>query len=461
MQVLFKNVCIDHYPYHKIGSSTTHWNNYNFTFKQREDWSNNILKEFISKLETIVNKCDLDVNKISVKNNINLMETCTIVTLQDLCLFKVTTNMSDKSANTTSAKVKKATNQSDKKSETAPPMDSPNDFLKKDTYFIEQQVFDKRPFLSSNYSEFNLPSETLFANIMFSEFYFPEDCNFPTPAPQIFVQLSPILVNVDFLTLLWVNTLLFSLWREKLVVDEATTKTTAIKSSVKSSTGKQQQRIEDEATPFVKNLHCDTYVELITPKIALSIYPTKKLDYENSNAFVKRPTSIEIGFARVCLTNASNTACRSATLAGKLNAKKFSTFKNTTEKCYDLMKSLKSKNGKFAQWNTEPNANAEIRFNSLAPCFGDMLKNENLVYYRYDLSFDDDLTKLINTTNKAASPKDGLFLKSLNKSTLNKNAAKDVWSIEIESMWVDFKDHIDNQTSTFIENTNFIFYLGK
>lgn len=310
MQVLFKNLCIDHYPYHKIGSSCTHWNNYNFAFKQRDEWSRAIVQEFVAKLESILSQGEAanDLNRFKLKNSVNLLEACTIVTLRDLCVYKVTTNMSDRTANVSAMKTTKKS--ADAKSTGAvppPPLHSPNDTLAKETYFIEQQLFDRRPFLTSNYAEFNLPpEETLFANIIFSEFYFPDECNFPLPSPQLFVQCSPIVLNIDFLSLLWVNTLLFSLYREKLIVDEtelnkANTRTpsqqtpsSASSSSLLSSSGAPMQ-------------HCDTYIELITPKMVLSIYPTssKIADYE-SKTFVKRPSSIEFGVSRLFLTNIQN-----------------------------------------------------------------------------------------------------------------------------------------------------------
>lgn len=412
MQLLFKNLCIDHYPYHKIGSTINHWNNFNYAFKQREDWSKTILSEFVTKLETILNKSDIkDLTQIKLKSSINLMEACTIVTLKDFCLLKVTTNMSDKKAHISTMKTtKKSQEDANKTSSDVPPIYCPNDTLKQDRYFIEQQLYDKRAFLSSNYTEFNLPSDTLFANIIFSEFYFPDDCNYPIPSPQLFVQVSPIILNIDFLSLLWINTLLFSLYREKLIVDE---------SDKTSKTPKQQK-----STP---TLHCDTYVELITPKLVLTIYPSKKVEY-TSKHYVKRPTTIELGVARLFLTNQTTTS------GVPINSKKFSDLKSTSEKCYEVVKFLSNKNTKFPVH--------EPSLHSLAPCFSDLIKNENLPYQRYDLSFDDDLTKLVNTTTQALNTKEGLFLKSLNRNTLNKNASKDVWSFEFESAWVDFK--VDN-----------------
>lgn len=288
MQVLFKNLCIDHYPYHKIGSSISHWHNYNYAFKQRDEWSKGIIGEFVAKLDSILSKSDTvkDLNKFKLKNSVNLLEACTIVTLRDLCVYKVTTNMSDRTANVSAMKTTKKT---DPKSSqpTASPLRSPNDILGKSSYFIDQQLFDRRPFLSSNYAEFNLPAdETLFASVIFSEFYFPEECNYPLPSPQLFVQCSPIILNIDFLSLLWVNTLLFSLYREKLIVDES-----------------ELQNRTPQTPKTTPTQHCDTYIELITPKMSLSIYPTDKLVDYDSKTFVKRPSTIELGVARLFLTN--------------------------------------------------------------------------------------------------------------------------------------------------------------
>ena len=123
------------------------------------------------------------------------------------------------------------------------------------------------------------------------------------------------------------------------------------------------------------------------------------------------------------------------------NAKQLASLQLSCQKSYESSKNLCSKHTMFEKNATSigrTEAASDIKMNLLAPCFRDLLKNENLPYLRYDLSFDDDLTKLINTTNEATNPRAGLFLKSLNKNVLSKNANKDSWSIEFESMWIDF-----------------------
>ena len=143
-----------------------------------------------------------------------MLEACTILTLQDFYLYKVSTNLSNKGASN-SIKSKRFAEAAPATATAAP---SFSELLRTKQFFIEQQLFNKSAFFGSNFGEFNLPSDTLFAHFFISEFYFPEDCNYPVPSPQIFAHLSPALVNVDYLTLLWVNTLLLSLYHEKLIV---------------------------------------------------------------------------------------------------------------------------------------------------------------------------------------------------------------------------------------------------
>ena len=106
----------------------------------------------------------------------------------------------------------------------------------------------------------------------------------------------------------------------------------------------------------------------------------------------------------------------------------------------------------------------ETRLNSLAPCFMDVLNNKNISYARHDLSYNNDLTKLVNTDKTATHSKLGLFLKSLNRNALNKNANKDVWCVEVKSMWLDCCDSSKTMQDgsdkmSFIRNTSFKLWL--
>lgn len=429
MQLLFKDICIDYYPYHRFGSTTRHWHNYNPTFKQREEWSKRLFDEFIEKIESILNKSCMfsseSLGKLRLKDNINLLEACTVCTLKDFCMFKVTTNMSNKAASGSGIKSKKsggkASNSNITMEQKLSDLDelyTPNELLKNELYFIEQQMFNKKAFISSNYAEFNLPPETLFAQCFFSEFYFPQDANYPLPPAQIFIQVAPILVNIDFLTLLWINTLMFSLWREKLIQDQ---------NNVGQATTARALPPPPTNVPLIDhssrfNLHCDTFFEVVMPKISLTVYPSDMKASENIAGFINRPSGVEVGFSRVVFSNQSVTRFA--------DARKVEQLRSTSVKCYELAREIISK-------NSDPNGGAEIELNQLAPCFNHLLQNENLYYVRYDFAANDKKVN-VNITNEAHKAHTGLFLKSLNKNSLNKASNKDIWLLECENMWLDF-----------------------
>ena len=214
------------------------------------------------------------MNRIKLKNNINLLEGCSIVTLRDLCIYKVTTNMSNSKANVTNKSKKNPQNVSTIEEENKT---SHNEFLRTKQFFINQQLYNKRPFVSSNSSEFNLPSDTLLAHFFFSEFYFPEECNYPIPCPQLFAQFSPVLINIDFLTLLWINTLMLSLYREKLIVDQSKQNESNKINETNQRTNYLKQLKNNVPNMELPNFHCDTHLESIMPKLSLFIYPGEDL----------------------------------------------------------------------------------------------------------------------------------------------------------------------------------------
>jgi hypothetical protein len=450
-------------------------------------------------------------------------------------------------SNSLSSKPKKFANEQQQQQEQQKQLEnealkkSPNDFLKSKQFFIEQQVYNKRPFLSANFAEFNLPEDTHFAQFFFSEYYFPAECNYPVPSPQVYAQVSPCLINIDFLTLLWINTLSMSIWREKLIVDKNKTlellNTQNKEGSQKhQQQQKQQQQLQQKQQqqqqqkyqhespiqqPVVNkeantkesikpSIHHDTYAEFIMPKISILIYPSQLEQLQSSSSlsstgdghwtkevnevvFDERPCGIEIGFARVCMSNSSMTANNPLSIDSSSSCSKLEKLRSSFGRVYEsstrlckkhMIKSRAAVNGttslssrsrtalgtqydsfllndlvkrnqsgfgssslhKAKTNKTKMNKNGSgsgsgshlLRMKMLAPCFNELLNNENLAFIRYDLSSSGDITKLINTSNEALNAKAGLFLKSLNKSALNKNAMKDMWSLAMESMWVDF-----------------------
>ncbi len=136
-------------------------------------------------------------------------------------------------------------------------------------------------------------------HFFFSDFYFPEDCNYPVPCSQVYAYLSPMLINLDYLTLLWVNTLLLSLYHEKLIVDENLRVEDNSRKKVTCNSKSDAARTSNIQTRL--NLHVDTYLEFLMPKLVLSIFPSKLED----NFGMSTLSRIEVGLSRVCLTNTS------------------------------------------------------------------------------------------------------------------------------------------------------------
>ena len=197
-------------------------------------------------------------------------------------------------------KSKKFANQTSLKPEDDP-LATPNDLLKAKDYFIHQQMFNKRPFFSTNFAEFSLPPDTLFAHFFFSEFYFPDDCNYPVPCSQIYSHLS--------------------LWNEKLSVDKKK-KSEIIASKEKKTNSTENELKQKKQTRL--NIHCDTHIELLMPKLSVSIYA------DSSN----RQSGIEIGFSRITATNKTEilndpslrTACDKVYASSKMICEKNSKF---------------------------------------------------------------------------------------------------------------------------------------
>ncbi len=191
------------------------------------------------------------------------------------------------------------------------------------------------------------------------------------------------------------------------------------------------------------NVHVDTYFEVLLPKVNLIIY-NDEIPTSNS-----RPLGIELGFSRVLFSNSSSQSTSN------------NRFRKSVEKCYELSKDLVDQNNtqkKFPHLINEScgsnhedllDVDLQLKMNHLAPCFKDLILNENLVYSRLN-----DLDA-IKKQEEAWSASQGLFLKGLHKTSLNKSSGKDVWCLEMESMWIDFIVR-SSSTGSSINQTDFI-----
>lgn len=70
-----------------------------------------------------------------------------------------------------------------------------------------------KEFISGDKDCFKLPTQMSCLHIEFTTYYYPVDSEFPVPPPKLYLQLNPIQVNFDPLSILWLNSFAQSLQR--------------------------------------------------------------------------------------------------------------------------------------------------------------------------------------------------------------------------------------------------------
>ena len=258
-------------------------------------------------------------------------------------------------------------------------------------------------FLESNFGEFNLPSDTVLINVFLSEFYFPDEFNYPLPNIQIFSQISPIKLNVDYLTLLWANMLYLALSTEIIpLVNELNAKS----STANSSTSPHHQLF-------------DASVECILPKLSLKLY--------NSSSYSSDiPKFLNILCSSLKLTN--------------LCVDQENDLNNLCKKIYNDKNLCMN----FDRWPFEPTDLLMVP-KCLLEIYKEMqansLKNEKI-------------------SEKIVSPKHGLLITNLSKKEFKTNRISSAYLflINVENLWVEMsssqpKTSVNGQDSTNNENT--------
>lgn len=258
LQIILKDLSLDHYPYHKYNSSKIHWTNYNsYLFDSKQKWSNERFNNFLKEYQINLNKSSklqLETERaLSTSVSNYLIECCTCLTLKDLEIYTVNTNSKTKTSFKTSSSK-------------------------------QQQQKLNEFFIKSNYNEFNIPQETILLNLFMSDFYFlNNDTKLPVPSTQLFVQLSPLIISIDFITLLWLNTFLLVLYKQS-------TQVLVQETSLSSSSTLPNE------LPASLQVHNDIYIELLFVKVSLR---NCKLDEEDN----ERPIGMNVLCSHLQVTN--------------------------------------------------------------------------------------------------------------------------------------------------------------
>ncbi|XP_061488313.1 bridge-like lipid transfer protein family member 3A [Rhineura floridana] len=208
MQLTFRRLAFDYYPFHWAGDSCRHWVRYCDAMETREQWAKKLVDEFQSKmgkhgeeLSSAFSKAmgrespfkkrsdalsssqksspEKGIPQASIPHPIlfglqrpawnRLRSSCVVVRVDDLDIHQVST-----------------AGQRSKKPSTL---------------------------LSCRRKLLNLPDHTSAIHIEFTEYYFPDNPDFPVPCPNLYLQLNSLIFTLDTVSMLWVNLFCLDLYR--------------------------------------------------------------------------------------------------------------------------------------------------------------------------------------------------------------------------------------------------------
>ncbi|XP_059806538.1 bridge-like lipid transfer protein family member 3A isoform X1 [Hypanus sabinus] len=205
IQLTFKNLSLDYYPFHWANDSCKHWVRYSEAMESRAQWVQDLLQEFQSKVQTIIDHSeDATGGKSPMKESPSkwkvgspgwkaykrrasdqstgatspdsckvpwskLLSSCVVVRVDDLDVYQVS-----------------AAGQHGKKPTTL---------------------------LSCNRVSYHLPLDMSAIHIEFTEYYFPDSKEFPVPCPNLYVKLNALQFTLDPVSLLWVNSFALDLYQ--------------------------------------------------------------------------------------------------------------------------------------------------------------------------------------------------------------------------------------------------------
>uniref|UniRef100_A0A8C9D6G2 Bridge-like lipid transfer protein family member 3A n=1 Tax=Panthera leo TaxID=9689 RepID=A0A8C9D6G2_PANLE len=203
MQLTFRKMAFDYYPFHWAGDSCKHWVRHCEAMETRGQWAQKLVMEFQSKMEKWHEETGLkppwhlgldspfrrkaDSLSSPQKNSLErspsqgrqaafrppawnrLRSSCMVIRVDDLDIHQVST-----------------AGQPSKKPSTL---------------------------LSCSRKLHNLPTQVSAIHIEFTEYYFPDNQELPVPCPNLYIQLNGLTFTVDPVSLLWGNLFCLDLYR--------------------------------------------------------------------------------------------------------------------------------------------------------------------------------------------------------------------------------------------------------
>ncbi|XP_062482546.1 bridge-like lipid transfer protein family member 3A isoform X1 [Pezoporus occidentalis] len=202
IQLTFRRMAFDYYPFHRAGDACKHWVRYSEAMETRGQWAQKLVSEFQSKVEKLYEEMDpafartplspfkkkpdpsLSPHKSPLEKGRvpptslprlrhppwnRLRSSCVVVRVDDLDVHQVST--------------------------------------------AGQQSKKPSTLLSCSRKFFKLPDQVSAIHIEFTEYYFPDNQDFPVPCPNLYVQLNGLMLTLDTASVLWINLFCLDLYR--------------------------------------------------------------------------------------------------------------------------------------------------------------------------------------------------------------------------------------------------------
>uniref|UniRef100_A0A8C3MJP3 UHRF1-binding protein 1 n=1 Tax=Geospiza parvula TaxID=87175 RepID=A0A8C3MJP3_GEOPR len=186
IQLTFRRMAFDYYPFHRAGDACKHWVRYSEAMETRGQWAKKLVSEFQSKMEKFYEETDpvfspqrsppekgrappTSLPRLRHPPWHRLRSSCVLLRVDDLDVHQVST--------------------------------------------AGQQSKKPSTLLSCSRKIFKLPDQVSAIHIEFTEYYFPDNQNFPVPCPNLYMQLNGLMLTLDTPSVLWINLFCLDLCR--------------------------------------------------------------------------------------------------------------------------------------------------------------------------------------------------------------------------------------------------------
>ncbi|NWT28642.1 URFB1 protein, partial [Cardinalis cardinalis] len=202
IQLTFRRMAFDYYPFHRAGDACKHWVRYSEAMETRGQWAKKLVSEFQTKMEKFYEESD------------------PVFARTPLSPFKM------------KPEPPQSPQRSPPEKGRAPPTSLPRlrhppwhrlrsscVLLRVDDLDVHQVSTagqqSKKPstLLSCSRKIFKLPDQVSAIHIEFTEYYFPDNQNFPVPCPNLYMQLNGLMLTLDTPSVLWINLFCLDLCR--------------------------------------------------------------------------------------------------------------------------------------------------------------------------------------------------------------------------------------------------------